>query len=199
MLPQNLDAKRVSRRPSFDRTIPATRLEGRATMSGDGTKRTRGMSASPQKRIGSTLSFLFHTRTLGWEPRTSFSIKAAISVSMEVSAASGCVTSTSPTCQYSTRCSQSENRSRINGRCSDSIKATIRSADSRSTTAHCRGNRSQSLATRPRFSRAINTTGDNEPTLSIPRSMASARDLATQPNPARAAWWLKSSSAKRLR
>ena len=98
---------------------------------------------------------------------------------------------TSPTCQYSTRSSQPRNRSRINGRCSESIKATIRSAASRSTTAHCCGDRSPSLATRPRFSRAFNANGENEPTLFTPHSMASARDLATQLNPARSAWWLK--------
>jgi len=48
-----------------------------------------------------------------------------ISFSIELSAAAGSATSTSPTCQYSTRCSQPGNRSASKGRCSASFSATI--------------------------------------------------------------------------
>ena len=107
-----------------------------------------------------------------------------ISFSIELSAAAGSATSTSPTCQYSTRCSHPGKRSSSKGRCSVSFSATIQSAAFRSVMVHRCGGRLAPRAAKPRSSRALTANGASEPTLLIPRSMARARDFAIQLNPA---------------
>jgi hypothetical protein len=142
-------------------------------------------------------NYIGHGVWLYYRPKRSN--KAAICTSIADRATLAGATSVSLTFQNSIYGAQYGKRSSMSGRCSDSLRATMQSAVSRSAIAHCCGNRSLYFAINPRTSRPFNVNGDIGPALLANRSIASARDLASQFIPVRAARWLKSSSANRLR